>query len=77
MAIATVDPTTGQTLKTFDALSEAEVADRLDRAARAFAGYRTTSYDQRAGWARRAADLLDEDTQALAELMTTEMGKTV
>jgi succinate-semialdehyde dehydrogenase/glutarate-semialdehyde dehydrogenase len=77
MAIATVDPTTGQTLKTFDALTDAEVSDRLERAARAFGAYRTTSYDERAGWARRAADLLDEDTRQLAELMTTEMGKTV
>jgi succinate-semialdehyde dehydrogenase/glutarate-semialdehyde dehydrogenase len=77
MAIATVDPATGRTLKTFDALTDAELEDRLARAAAAFTGYRATSYDQRATWARRAADLLDDDTEQLAELMTTEMGKTL
>ena len=77
MAIATVDPTTGQTLKTFEALTDAELEDRLARAATAFASYRRTSYLDRAGWARQAADLLDSDSEQLAELMTTEMGKTV
>jgi succinate-semialdehyde dehydrogenase/glutarate-semialdehyde dehydrogenase len=77
MAIATVDPTTGQTLKTFEALTDAELEDRLARAAAAFPSYRRTSFEERAGWARRAADILDEDADHLAELMTTEMGKTV
>jgi succinate-semialdehyde dehydrogenase/glutarate-semialdehyde dehydrogenase len=77
MAIATVDPRTGQTLKSFDPLTDAEVDDRLARAAAAFAGYRRTSFAQRSGWAVAAADLLDEQTQDVAELMTTEMGKTV
>ena len=77
MAIATIDPTTGQTLKTFEPLSPADVEDRMARAASAFGTYRTTSYDQRSAWSRAAADLLDEDTEHLAELMTTEMGKTV
>jgi succinate-semialdehyde dehydrogenase/glutarate-semialdehyde dehydrogenase len=75
--ISTIDPTTGQTLKAFEALTPAELEDRLSRAASAFQRYRTTSYEQRSGWCRRAADLLDEDTDELAVLMTTEMGKTV
>lgn len=77
MAIATVDPTTGQTLKTFDALTDAELEDRLSRAAAAFAGYRRTSHEDRSAWMRRAASILDEDAEQLAELMATEMGKTV
>jgi succinate-semialdehyde dehydrogenase/glutarate-semialdehyde dehydrogenase len=77
MAIATVNPTTGETLKTFDPLSDDEVRDRIARASAAFAAYRLTSFDERAGWMRAAADLLDEDTEQLAHLMTTEMGKTV
>ncbi|MEX2290366.1 MAG: NADP-dependent succinic semialdehyde dehydrogenase [Mycobacteriales bacterium] len=77
MAIATINPTTGKTLQTFAPLTDAELEDRLARAAAAFAAYRRTSYDQRAGWMRNAADVLDTDADALAELMTTEMGKTV
>ena len=77
MPIATVDPTTGRTLKTFDALSAADLEDRLARAAAAAVTYRTTTFDQRAGWAQTAADLLETDRASLADLMTTEMGKTL
>ena len=77
MAIATTNPTTGEVVKTFDALSEQELDDRLARAAVAFRSYRRTSYEQRAGWLRAAADLLEAEADTTAELMTLEMGKTV
>jgi succinate-semialdehyde dehydrogenase/glutarate-semialdehyde dehydrogenase len=77
MPIATVNPATGETLKTFDALTDDELRDRIARASAAFASYRLTSFAQRAGWMRAAADILDQDTEELAHLMTTEMGKTL
>ena len=77
MAIATVNPATGQTLKTFDPLTDAELEQRLARASEVFSAYRLTSYAQRAEWLRAAADILDADTEQLATLMTTEMGKTL
>ena len=77
MAIATVNPATGETLETFEALTSAELEDRLVRAEAAFRAYRRTSFAERAGWMRAAADVLDADTPKLAELMTTEMGKTL
>src|SRR5215207_7485677 len=76
MPIATINPTTGETVETFDALSPDELDDRLGRAAAAFRGYRRRSVEDRAGWLRAAADVLDADTDAVAELMTLEMGKT-
>ncbi len=77
MPIATVNPATGETLKTFDALTPDEVDSRLERAAVAFASYRLTSFAERAGWMRAAADILDAETDDVAALMTTEMGKTI
>jgi succinate-semialdehyde dehydrogenase/glutarate-semialdehyde dehydrogenase len=77
MAIATVNPTTGETLQTFEPLSDEAVEERIARAAAAFEGYRLTTAQQRAGWLRSAADVLETDTKAVAELMTTEMGKTL
>ena len=77
MAIATTNPTTGEVVKTFDALSEQELDARLERAAVAFRSYRRTSYEQRAGWLRAAADLLEAEADTTAQLMTLEMGKTV
>ncbi len=77
MAIATVNPATGQTLKTFDEMSEADVERRLADAATAAASYRLTSFADRAGWLHNAADLLDKEQDQVAAMMTTEMGKTL
>ena len=77
MAIATTNPTTGEVLATFDALTESELEDRLARAHAAFGSYRRTSFAERAGWMRALADLLEAEADTTAALMTTEMGKTL
>ncbi|SOC49730.1 succinate-semialdehyde dehydrogenase / glutarate-semialdehyde dehydrogenase [Blastococcus aggregatus] len=77
MAIATTNPTTGETLRTFEPLTDDALEEKLARAAAAAAAYRRTTPAQRAEWLRDAAEVLDADTDAVAELMTTEMGKTL
>jgi succinate-semialdehyde dehydrogenase / glutarate-semialdehyde dehydrogenase len=77
MAIATINPATGETLKTYEPLSDEALEERIDRAATAWASYRRTTPEQRAGWLNAAADVLDGDAGTVAELMTTEMGKTL
>ncbi|MEV0369082.1 NADP-dependent succinic semialdehyde dehydrogenase [Streptomyces sp. NPDC050636] len=77
MAIATVNPATGETLKTFDALNAGEIEDHLIRAEQAFKQYRDTSFAHRAELLLKAADLLDADQDTIARTMTTEMGKTL
>ena len=77
MAIATINPATGQTVKTFDEMSEADVERCLAAAAATHASYRLTSFDDRARWMRRAAGILDEEQNQVAAMMTTEMGKTL
>ncbi|MZD04570.1 NADP-dependent succinic semialdehyde dehydrogenase [Streptomyces sp. SID5785] len=77
MPIATVNPANGETLQTYDALSSAQVEEKLALAARTFATYRTSAFGERARLLRRAAELLDADTPEIARVMTTEMGKPV
>ncbi|MFE9097611.1 NADP-dependent succinic semialdehyde dehydrogenase [Streptomyces sp. NPDC007264] len=77
MAIATVNPATGETLKTYDALDAEAIERRLAAAETAFRTHRTTSFAERARLMHRAAGLLDEDQRDIARLMTTEMGKPV
>jgi succinate-semialdehyde dehydrogenase/glutarate-semialdehyde dehydrogenase len=77
MAIATINPATGETLKTYEPLTDDALEDRIARAAAAFDRYRLTPVQDRVGWLRSAADVLDADAKAVAELMTTEMGKTL
>jgi succinate-semialdehyde dehydrogenase/glutarate-semialdehyde dehydrogenase len=75
--IATTNPATGETLKTFEPLSAAQLEERLRAAVDGFAELRRTSFGQRAAWMRAAADLLEAERDQLAALMTTEMGKTL
>lgn len=77
MPIATINPATGETVKTFDELSDAEIDAALSLAQATFATYRLTSFAERAGWMRAAADLLDAEVEQVAAMMTTEMGKTI
>jgi succinate-semialdehyde dehydrogenase/glutarate-semialdehyde dehydrogenase len=75
MAIATVNPATGETVAVFDPLSEIEIEQMLARAEAAFGSYRRTSHAQRARWMERAAAILEEDQDRFGRLVTTEMGK--
>jgi succinate-semialdehyde dehydrogenase/glutarate-semialdehyde dehydrogenase len=77
MTIATINPATGQTLRTFPAHTAAQVEEILARAYATNAELAAASFAERAGWMRRAADLLDDELDDLAALVTTEMGKTV
>ena len=56
--MASVNPATGETLRTFDVLTEHQIAERLDRAADAYRAYRRTSLAERAEWMQRAAPVL-------------------
>lgn len=77
MAIATVNPATGQVVKTFEALSDAELEVKLQKAADTFASYRHVSFAERAKLMLKAAAILDSDKEIFARMMTTEMGKTL
>lgn len=77
MAIATINPATGETLKTFTPLNEAEIETKLALAQSTFESYRQTSFAQRSQWLNQAAAILEQDTLKFAEIMTTEMGKTL
>jgi succinate-semialdehyde dehydrogenase/glutarate-semialdehyde dehydrogenase len=77
MTIATINPSTGETVKTFTPATDAEIDGALARAHNRFADYRHTSFAQRADWARRTADLLEAEADQVAALMTLEMGKTL
>ena len=77
MAIATINPATGETVKAYDEMSEADVERCLAAAVAVHEGYRLTSFAERAGWMRQAAAILDSEQDQIAAMMTTEMGKTL
>lgn len=77
MSIASVNPATEQTTRTFEALSAPALRVKVEIADSAFRSYRHTTFEQRASWLRNAADILDADTERLAAMLTAEMGKTL
>jgi succinate-semialdehyde dehydrogenase/glutarate-semialdehyde dehydrogenase len=77
MAIATVNPATGQVVKSFEPLNSAEIEKKLQKAHETFAIYRQTPFAQRAKWMLRAAAVLEGEKETYARVMTTEMGKTL
>ncbi|MGC2448017.1 MAG: NAD-dependent succinate-semialdehyde dehydrogenase [Candidatus Sulfotelmatobacter sp.] len=76
MAIATINPATGEVIKTFPPLSEAEIEKKLQLAVKIFRQERKTPYAVRAQRMRKAAEILERDKEKFAHLMTLEMGKT-
>jgi succinate-semialdehyde dehydrogenase/glutarate-semialdehyde dehydrogenase len=75
--IATVNPATGETIRTFEAHDGAEIERRIARAVSAFETYRKTSFAKRAALVRKVADLLEADLDDVARTMTIEMGKPI
>jgi succinate-semialdehyde dehydrogenase / glutarate-semialdehyde dehydrogenase len=77
MAIATINPATGQVIKSFEPLNSAAIEAKLQKAIETFATYRHTTFAQRAEWMLKAASILENEKEAFAKVMTTEMGKTL
>ncbi len=75
MAIATINPATGEVIKTFPALTEAEIEKKLQLAVSTFKAERKTPFAVRAKHMLKAAEILERDKEKFAHLMTLEMGK--
>ena len=77
MAIASINPASGELLAEFVPLSSSELDLKLDRAARTFRYFRKLSFAARAECMAKAAEILDSGKRNFAEIMTAEMGKTL
>ncbi|EFG65748.1 NAD-dependent succinate-semialdehyde dehydrogenase [Streptomyces sp. SPB074] len=76
-AYKVVNPATGRTESTFPEATDAEIQDALDRSAEAYRGWRASAAADRAAVLERVAALYAERKDALAALITREMGKPV
>ena len=75
MAIASINPATGEKLKEFAAFDDKEIEKRLARAEQAFAHHRREPFTKRAQLMVAAASLLEQEKEKLARIITLEMGK--
>ena len=61
MPIASVDPRTGETRQTFESLSDAEIARKIEAGHRAFLAWRRTSFAERSKPMLRTAEILEDN----------------
>lgn len=77
MSIASVNPATGELLRSFAATTPAAIEAIVARAAEIFPVWRAMPIEQRAEPMRRAAEVLENDKHRFGETMTLEMGKPI
>jgi len=78
MAYQSTNPYNGKVLQTFEPMDAAQLEAALDRASECFNNdWQGKSYAERAVVLARAATLMREQAQPLAELITLEMGKLI
>src|ERR1700674_287060 len=77
MAIATINPATGELIKSFEPLSDSQIEVKLQRAADTFSSYKKVPFAERARMMLKAAAILESEKETFARMMTTEMGKTL
>ncbi len=75
MAIASINPATGEELKEFASFDDSEIEKRLKLAERAFAHHRRRPFAERAQLMMATAGILDQEKKKLAHTITLEMGK--
>lgn len=76
MPMQSINPTTGQPIKSYTAHSDQDVERALTRAEAAFQSHRLTSFHERRDKMIRTADIMEQEIDGLATLATQEMGKT-
>lgn len=76
MILKSINPANEEVLATFDRRSDADIETALDLAMSAFERQQEKSFSDRAGHMMRAAQILEDETEDFARLMTLEMGKT-
>src|SRR5438552_127592 len=75
MAIASINPATGEKLKEFPPFDDVEIEKRLSRAEKAFREYRRTTFTERSEFLQATAELLFQEKKRFAQIITFEMGK--
>ncbi len=77
MAMAVVNPTTGETEKEFDLHTPEQVEQRLVKAEAAHKILKKMTYAERAKLMHVAADLMEADLDSASVMLTREMGKPI
>src|SRR6185436_17560897 len=75
MTIASVNPATGETIKTYEEMTPPQVSAAIDQAHHVWTTWRKTPFADRAVPMKKAAEILRQQKSEFAKLMAMEMGK--
>lgn len=73
--IKTVNPATGETLETYQRISDEELEQKVQACHDAFSEWKYVSREERAEKIRNFGEVLDKNRDRLSQIMTSEMGK--
>ena len=76
MPFVSINPATAEQFASYDAFTPQQIESSLAASQDAFNSWRHVSFAERAQYMVRAAELLEGEIPVVAELMTSEMGKT-
>ncbi|MCP5103651.1 MAG: NAD-dependent succinate-semialdehyde dehydrogenase, partial [bacterium] len=77
MTMEAINPTTGEIIKTYPTLTGKEVEEIIQSCHDTYQSWRNTSFEHRSKLMKKAAQVLRDNRDQYAELMTLEMGKTL
>jgi succinate-semialdehyde dehydrogenase/glutarate-semialdehyde dehydrogenase len=77
MSITSINPASGEILRTYEPDAEADVDRKIALAAETFRQYRRTSFGERARVMLHAAGILESGKERFGRIITSEMGKTI
>ena len=75
MAITSINPATGKTIKTYDEMTPEQAAAAVAQAHETWRAWRATSFAERVKPMKKTAEMLRKRKDELARLMAVEMGK--
>jgi len=77
MALRSINPATGEEIKTYSAMLPEEISNIIAAAHKAYLAWRDTSFEHRAELMTKAAAVLRNNSDEYARLMTQEVGKPI
>lgn len=77
MTLESVNPATGQTIKTYEEMDEAAIQMAVEQSHSAYLDWRETGFAERGRFLCNMAEALRQDGEELARLMSQEMGKPI
>ena len=77
MSIQTVNPVTNKVVKSFEEMTDAAVNSAVAKAHKTYESWKKTSYANRAELLHKVATLMRQKKEALAKMITLEMGKLI